>query len=113
MMSEALSEAYGFSEGRANTIARTEVITAGRAGQYYADVQSGMVVGKKWMAANQERTREAHREADGQVVGLNEPFIVDGEELMFPGDSSRGASADNCINCRCWYKRILEGEDME
>ncbi|MEP9408557.1 phage minor head protein [Peribacillus frigoritolerans] len=110
---ESLMNEFAFSENRARTIARTEIITAGRSGQYFADVQSGMVIGKKWMAAQQERTRDAHREADGQVVAIDEPFIVDGEELMFPGDNSRGASGKNCINCRCWYKRILEGEAMK
>ncbi|USK72671.1 phage minor head protein [Peribacillus asahii] len=112
-LAEALQESFAFSESRAITIARTEVITAGRAGQYFSDTQSGMVIGKKWRAAIQNRTRHAHREADGQVVALNEPFIVNGEKMMFPGDASMGASADNLINCRCWYKRILEGEEME
>lgn len=110
---EALENAYSFSSDRAETIARTEILSAGRAGQFHADVQSGMVIGKKWMAANQERTRDHHKRANGQVVKLDEPFIVDGEPLMFPGDSSLGAGAGNTINCRCWYMRILEGEELE
>ena len=110
--SKALRETYSFSPERAETIARTEIISAGRAGQYHGDLQSGMVIGKRWMAAQQERTRDHHRKADGQVVAFDEPFIVDGEPLMFPGDSSLGAGAGNTINCRCWYERILEGEEM-
>ena len=115
---ESLMNEFAFSESRARTIARTEIITAGRSGQYFADVQSGMVKGKKWMAAQQERTREGHREADGQVVAIDEPFYVANgkgqvEPLLFPGDSSYDASASNIINCRCWYKRILEGEAMK
>ncbi|MGP4063081.1 phage minor head protein [Halobacillus sp. H74] len=110
--SEALQDEYAFDPTRANTIARTEIITAGRAGQYHADGQSGMVIGKVWRSALQERTREHHREADGQRVPFDEPFIVKGEPLMFPGDSSMGASADNTIQCRCFYTRILEGEEI-
>lgn len=115
--SKALSESFTFSPARAERIARTEIITAGRAGQFHGDKQSGMVIGKKWMAAKQDRTREGHREASGQVVAFDEPFYVANgkgqvEPLMFPGDSSLGASASNVINCRCWYKRILEGEDL-
>jgi hypothetical protein len=32
-------------------------------------------------------------------VPIDEPFIVSGEELMYPGDPS--GSAGNVINCRC------------
>ncbi|MEH7114557.1 phage minor head protein [Neobacillus niacini] len=113
---KALRESYAFSESRALTIARTEIISAGRSGQYFADIQSGMVVAKTWMAAQQDRTRDGHREADGQTVAIDEPFIVANgsgqtEPLLFPGDTSLGASASNVIMCRCWYKRILEGEE--
>ena len=115
---EALEESFAFSEKRAERIARTEVISASRAGQYHGDMQSGLVIGKKWMAANQERTRPGHRGANGQIVAFDEPFLVANgngqlEPLMFPGDTSLGASASNVIQCRCWYKRILEGEEME
>lgn len=112
-----LRESYAFSNARATTIARTEVISAGRSGQYFSDLQSGMVIGKQWKAALQERTRDGHRLADGQTVAFEEPFSVANESgqlemMLFPGDSSFGASASNVINCRCWYKRILEGEDF-
>lgn len=114
---EALKESYAFSDSRAERIARTEIITASRAGQYFGDGQSGLVVGKKWMSAKQERTRPGHRAADGQVVAFDEPFLVANksgqlEPLLFPGDTSLGASASNVIQCRCWYYRILDGEDM-
>lgn len=115
---ERIEESYSFSHERAVTIARTEIISAGRSGQYYGDMQSGIVIGKKWMSAHQDRTRDGHREADGQVVAFDEPFIVANgsgqmEPLLFPGDTSLGASASNVINCRCWYKRILEGEELK
>lgn len=116
--SRALRDSYAFSPVRAERIARTEIISAGRAGQYHGDLQSGMVIGKRWMAAHQDRTREGHREADGQVVAFDEPFYVANgsgqvEALMFPGDTSFGASASNVIQCRCWYERILEGEELK
>ena len=115
---EQLKTDFGFSEGRAERIARTEVISAGRSGQYHGDKQSGIVIGKQWKAAHQDRTRAGHREADGDVVAFENPFYVanaDGqlEPLLFPGDTSYGATASNIINCRCWYKRILEGEPFE
>ncbi|MFD1423417.1 phage minor head protein [Laceyella tengchongensis] len=111
---EALRNSFAFSKNRARTIARTEMISAARAGQFYADRQSGIVIGKEWFAAHQpDRTRPWHLEADGQIKRLDEPFEVNGEKLMFPGDTSLGATADNIVNCRCGYFRILEGEQMK
>lgn len=60
----------------------------------------GFAAKKEWNAILDEKTRPAHRLADGQVVNIDEDFIVDGEPLMFPGDDSR-ASIGNTINCRC------------
>lgn len=117
-MAAELKRGFGFSDHRAETIARTEVVGAARSGQYHSDIQSGIVIGKKWRSALQERTREGHREADGQIVPIDEPFLVANkngklEQLLFPGDSSYNCSADNLINCRCFYTRILEGEDLK
>ncbi|MBY0077914.1 hypothetical protein H7K13_23590 [Priestia aryabhattai] len=114
---EGLKDSYAFSDSRAQTIARTEIIGAARSGQFHADRQSGIVIGKKWVSAMQERTRPGHRAASGQVVALDEPFRVangkgEYESLLFPSDTSLGASASNVISCRCHYQRILEGEDL-
>jgi len=84
---------------RATTIARTESQAAAQAGQLEVARNVGVVMKKVWVSAEDDRTRPAHNEADGQTVDLDEPFIVDGEELMFPGDPS--GSAANIINCRC------------
>jgi len=56
---------------------------------------------KTWVSMGDDRVRPAHLDADGQVRPVEEPFIVDGEELMEPGDTSLGASLENVINCRC------------
>lgn len=56
---------------------------------------------KTWDSVGDSHVREAHLVADGQEVPVNEPFVVDGEQLMFPGDTSLGASTGNVINCRC------------
>lgn len=54
---------------------------------------------KEWSTALDGRERASHRAADGQTVPFNQPFIVQGQELMQPGD--RNGSASNVINCRC------------
>jgi len=56
---------------------------------------------KQWSAILDERTRLWHAEADGQIKDFNEPYIVNGELLMYPSDDSFGASPNNIINCRC------------
>ena len=69
-------------------------------GAYMGSEVIGFGAKKEWNAILDDRTRPAHRIADGQVVNIDEDFIVDGEPLMFPGDDSR-ASIENTINCRC------------
>ena len=57
---------------------------------------------KTWFArVFEENTRPAHRDADSQTVPANEPFIVMGQQLMYPGDTWLGATLDNTANCRC------------
>jgi hypothetical protein len=84
---------------RSATIARTETHTAANVGAQAAAETTGLNLMREWAAAEDERTRESHADADGQIVGMNEPFEVGGEELNFPGDPS--GSPENIINCRC------------
>ncbi|MDV4167812.1 phage minor head protein [Rhodovulum sp. FJ3] len=96
---------------RGETIARTEAITALRAGRsegFRQLVDSGRVrsdqIERGWTDTGDGRTRPDHREMDGTTVtGMDEPFTLpDGSRMMFPGDASLGASAHQTINCRCW-----------
>ena len=88
---------------RADTIARTETLTAMSVGQQSVLKQakeSGIKKMKKvWVTAADERVRDGHQEAMGQTVDSEEPFIVSGEKLMYP--RAAGGSAGNVINCRC------------
>jgi SPP1 gp7 family putative phage head morphogenesis protein len=84
---------------RASVIARTETHSAANWGAQAAAEQTGVEFEKEWIAAEDERTREDHAEANGQRVPMREAFEVGGELLMFPGDPN--GSAGNIINCRC------------
>ena len=87
------------SLSRAQTIARTETH---QASSFVTDEMvkaSGIEFEREWVASKGERTRRAHRDADGQRRGMTEPFSVGGELLMYPGDPD--GSAHNVINCRC------------
>lgn len=94
------------SGSRALTIARTESHASAQAGGMLAAQELGIVRSKEWVAAEDHRTRETHDEADGQVVAMDDPFIVGGVPLMFPGDPD--GPAEEVINCRCVVAYSLE-----
>lgn len=54
---------------------------------------------KKWVAHHDDRTRPAHREADGQTVPATDTFTVGGFRMRYPKDPS--APLHLTINCRC------------
>lgn len=56
---------------------------------------------KEWVTLGDEVTRSAHLLADTQIKNLDEPFIVNGDRLRWPGDGALGAHISNIINCRC------------
>lgn len=83
-------------------IARTQTTrleNLARIDAYKVGDKLGYEMVKTWVAVGDNRTRPAHKHADGQTVPIDEPFIVDGEKLMYPGD--KNGSAGNVINCRC------------
>jgi uncharacterized protein with gpF-like domain len=91
------------SRSRANTIVRTEL---GRVFSTAAQATMEQAVGagvaglqKQWRRSGKLHSRPDHDLADGQVVAVDQPFVVGGEELMFPRDPN--GSAGNTINCGC------------
>jgi len=58
----------------------------------------GADVVKQWDASLDGKTRPHHRQLDGQIRELEEPFEIGGHKAMQPGDFNI-ASED--INCRC------------
>lgn len=92
---------------RATTIARTEIIPASNRAVHAGAREAGIALDKEWITALDGRQRTSppdefdHGAADGQIVDMDSHFVVSGEEMRFPGDTSQGASAGNVINCRC------------
>lgn len=89
------------SSVRAQTIARTEVISASNAGaiSQVRAMGDATPAQKVWIATSDGRTRPSHRAADGQVVGTEDSFEVGGASLDYPGDPN--GPADEVVNCRC------------
>ena len=102
---------------RAETIARTESITALRAGRREG-VQQGIEAGaiaqdavkRVWNATMDSRTRPDHAFFSGtEVEGMQTPFTLpDGSRMLYPGDGSLGASAGQTVNCRCYDEYVVD-----
>ena len=75
--------------------------------------EKGVIMAKVWLATHDNRTRDAHVQAgldygsNEKAIPLDEYFIVDGEEMEYPGDTS--ASAGNLYNCRCTHRNVARG----
>ena len=82
--------------------ARTSVTAAQNAGRLDAYTRAsdmGIKMQQTWVATLDNRTRHEHRMLDGQTVDIDEPFVVEGEKIRYPGDP---AAAPHLIwNCRC------------
>jgi len=113
-------------QARVNKIAMQETETVAEATKFIeAEVASDLTPGilggaaavtqteKIWRNMGDSRVRRPpasrfdHWNAGGQVVNLLQPFIVSGEELMYPKDMSRGASFGNVVECRCLSEYVL------
>lgn len=96
----AFEEAGGvMSDGRARTIARTEVISASNQASYEAVKSTGLQVEKKWVTGGLN-IRPTHLNAESQGwIPFDEKFKVGAYNMSHPGDPSGGA--EEVINCKC------------
>jgi len=82
-------------------IARTEahrIQSKATADAQFKAKEKGADVVKQWDSSLDKRTRKSHRELDGQIRELEEPFEVNGHKAMHPGGF--GVAKED-INCRC------------
>jgi uncharacterized protein with gpF-like domain len=102
-MSKRITAAFDeISQSRAMTIASTETGAAYGFARNEAMKKAGVEF-KEWLTSHLPNVRPAHafaeRNPENQRVPIDEPFIVDGERLMHPGDAA--GSPGNTINCHC------------
>jgi hypothetical protein len=94
-------EGAPLSEGRADRIARTETAAIDNFGIDEGYKAAG-ITEREWVTIKDGRQRDTHDEIDGQVRAVGVPFdLPDGDQMMFPGDTSLGAKPENTINDRC------------
>lgn len=101
---------------RGETVARTETIAAmNEAKSQMLDklVSDGIVrdqdIDLEWDASEDGDTRDSHKAMDGQRRRKGTPFRSGaGNLLMYPGDRSNGAPAEDVINCRCFVRDRID-----
>jgi HK97 family phage portal protein len=96
-------------QSSAETIARTESNITHSNADLLSWQQSGVVGGKRWLSALDDRTRESHVAAHGQIVALDAEFNVGGVRMAGPG---LGGPASEVVNCRCTMTAVID-VDME
>lgn len=92
---------------RAETIARTEALSAVHTGvheMYLQAVDGGLIEGdeltRTWLTSGLKNRRDSHIAMEGQERGLTDAFVSGlGNTLMHPGDMS--APAEDVANCVC------------
>lgn len=59
---------------------------------------------KQWITERDNRVRKTHAEINGITIPINDYFIVGESLMLFPKDTSYGASMEEIAGCRCTIK---------
>jgi hypothetical protein len=105
---EKLKASGLFGSVRARRIAVTETTSGINSAMHEASrrVSFGRKMETVWKTTGRINVRGTHLQMEGKSVPFGTPFEVprrDGgvDLMMYPGDSSLGASAANVVNCHC------------
>lgn len=94
------------TRGKAEVIARTEVVGSSNAANLAAYQMSGLVDAKEWLAVQDTSTRETHAALDGQQTSVRGEFVSEsGATTQGPG--LFGIPGED-INCRCTVRPVLK-----
>lgn len=105
-----------YSKTQSERITRTEVIRASNFGTMDAWEQSGVVVGKQWLTAMDDRVDPLCAYMNGKVVSLSKNYFDKGQVLEV-GDHKTDFSYGSVKvpplhpNCRCTLLPVLIGEN--
>lgn len=106
-----------YSKTQAERITRTEVLKSSNLGTQDSFEQSGVVEGKQWLTAMDDRVDGECEEMNGQIVGLSEDYDDTIKSLLGEEKAARILSYDSVDypplhpNCRCTLLPIVEGQD--
>ena len=91
---------YWYSQDRARFNAENEANDVFNYDEYRQAIFDGKTR-KEWISMRDAHVRKTHAEVDGEVLPIEEPFLVGTSLMRFPKDASLGASDDELIGCRC------------
>lgn len=103
----------GVPRARAMTVAYTEI------GRVYSIAHQEAMnrdaallpnLHKRWLQSRKLHPRRTHVAAHNQIVRYDQPYLVDGEALMFPRDPD--GSPGNTINCGCHSIPVVDGSSF-
>lgn len=100
-----------FDRVRARRTAITEILTANSVSQLEAYRQSPSVTKKRWRHSGAKRIdpREYHMNTlDGQEIGVDEEFDVDGHPAQHPRDTRLPASER--VECHCVLQPVVDND---
>lgn len=90
----------------------TNAQNGGRYGAYRRLEENGVPLTLQWEATLDMRTRHEHRMMHGQRRNVNQPFSVDGVEILYPawlGVGDYKVPPDMIWNCRCTILAWVKG----
>lgn len=99
-LADEIEERLGVSEGRADTIARTQTLQLNAQITRERQTASG-ILRFVWSTSGDERVRDSHDAIDGEEFSWDDLPEVDGERVM-PGEP---------VNCRCVAIPVLPALD--
>lgn len=108
-MAVQIAEIGGADYRRGMTIARTEsgrVTSVTRQKSQEHAKELGINTKKRWVSTLDGDTRTNHRKLDGQEVGIDEYFEIDGHKALQP--HMFGVAREDC-NCRCRTINVVVG----
>lgn len=114
-LTKHISEHVGaLNESYARRYARTAITGAQNAGRYESFRRAkklGVDLVIEWNAILDRRTRRTHRHMHGERHEVDEPFEIDGHEILYPGYP---LALDELIwNCRCTLLSWVRGYEPE
>lgn len=108
---ETVTEANFKNAVRNARTACTAAENSGRLDCFKEAEELGIEQEKTWESTLDSRTRHEHRMLHGQTVPIDEPFEVDGYQIMYPGDPD--AEPEMVYNCRCTMTTQIVGYERD
>jgi hypothetical protein len=95
-------------DSKADQLARDNTVAPSNAGNHSALRDAEGIVGEEWIDTSDGRTRDTHAAAGGQVVAVDQPFVVGGYRAEHPGDPS--LPPEEFTRCRCTVVGVFRDE---